>query len=94
MLLTKSDIAEHIREQTNLNLKQSAHASDCLLEIITSALESGDDVLVSGFGKFCVKEKVQRMGRNPATGQGMTIPARRTVMFKCSQKLRERVSER
>jgi integration host factor subunit alpha len=55
-------------------------------------MESGDDVLVSGFGKFCVKEKVERKGKNPATGEEAISPARRVVTFKCSGKLREKVN--
>ncbi|BBO77925.1 hypothetical protein DSCW_53420 [Desulfosarcina widdelii] len=65
---------------------------ETLLEIIKSTLESGDDVLVSGFGKFCVKHKWARKGRNPATGESAILPARRVVTFKCSGQLRAKVN--
>jgi integration host factor subunit alpha len=55
-------------------------------------LESGDDLLISGFGKFCVREKRQRRGRNPATGEDLILRPRRVVTFKCSGKLREQVN--
>jgi integration host factor subunit alpha len=71
---------------------QAAETVDSLLEIIKSTLASGDDVLISGFGKFCVREKVERRGRNPATGNDMMLSARKVVTFKCSGKLREKVN--
>jgi len=55
-------------------------------------LESGEDVLISGFGKFCVKEKRKRRGRNPATGEDMMLAPRRVVIFRCSGKLRDRIN--
>jgi integration host factor subunit alpha len=63
-----------------------------LIEIVKSSLASGEDVLVSGFGKFCVKDKSERKGRNPATGEDAILPARRVVTFKCSGKLRDKVN--
>jgi len=63
-----------------------------ILEIIKSTLVSGDDVLISGFGKFCVKEKRKRKGRNPATGEDMMLAPRRVVTFRCSGKLRDGVN--
>ena len=77
MALTKYDIAERIREQLDFPKKQSIENTETLLEIIKSAMESGDDVLVSGFGKFCVKDKKERKGRNPATGEDAILSARR-----------------
>jgi integration host factor subunit alpha len=65
---------------------------ETLLEIIKSSLSTGENVLVSGFGKFCVKEKKQRKGRNPATGDEMMLDERRVVTFKCSGKLREKIN--
>ncbi len=61
-------------------------------EFIKSTLASGKDVLVSGFGKFCVKEKLERRGRNPATGEEMMLGPRSVVKFKCSGKLREKIN--
>ena len=63
-----------------------------LLEIIKGTLASEDDVLVSRFGKFCVKEKKERKGRNPATGEVLMLGARRVVTFKCSAKIRDKVN--
>ncbi len=63
-----------------------------LIEIIKHTLQSGEDVLVSGFGKFCVKNKSKRRGRNPATGSDLLLPARKVVTFKCSGKLREKLN--
>ena len=65
---------------------------EILLEIIKRTLESGEDVLVSGFGKFCVKEKQERRGRNPSTGEDMMLAPRKTVTFKCSGKLRDKIN--
>jgi len=58
-----------------------------------AALEDGEDVLVSGFGKFCVKEKNKRRGRNPATGEDMMLDSRRVVTFKCSGVLKDRINQ-
>jgi integration host factor subunit alpha len=65
---------------------------ETLLEIIKGTLASGDDVMISGFGKFCLKEKTERKGRNPATGDDLILASRRVVMFKCSGKLRDRIN--
>jgi integration host factor subunit alpha len=62
-----------------------------LLELIKSALESGHDVMISGFGKFCVKQKGERRGRNPATGDDMVLAPRKVVTFKWSGKLKEKL---
>jgi integration host factor subunit alpha len=92
MALTKKDIVDQVQEQLGFPKNQSVDITESLLELIKSSLESGDDVLVSGFGKFCVKEKNERKGRNPATGNDMMLPARRVVTFKCSGKLREKIN--
>jgi integration host factor subunit alpha len=55
-------------------------------------LSSGEDILISGFGKFCVKEKKERRGRNPETGNEMILEARRVVTFRCSEKLKEKLN--
>ena len=68
MALTKSHLIEAIAEQNGFTKKKSTETAETILEIIKSTLASGEDVLVSGFGKFCVKEKRERRGRNPATG--------------------------
>ena len=92
MALTKHDISERIREQLDLPKNQSVEVTETLLEIMKSAMESGDDLLVSGFGKFSVNEKAARKGRNPATGEDLMLRPRRVVTFKCSGKLREKVN--
>ena len=92
MALIKSQIIEEISIRNGLSRKNSAEAVETLLEIIKSTLVSGEDVLISGFGKFDVKEKRERIGRNPATGKAMTLAPRRIVTFKCSQKLREKIN--
>jgi integration host factor subunit alpha len=65
-----------------------------LLEIIKSTLESGEDILISGFGKFCVNEKNARKGRNPATGADMMLKPRRVVTFRCSASLRKKINHK
>jgi integration host factor subunit alpha len=94
MKMTKAAIIEEIFLKLAIQKNESQNIVESLLEIIKSTLESGDDVLVSGFGKFCVKEKAARKGRNPATGEKAILPARRVVTFKCSGKLREKVNGR
>jgi integration host factor subunit alpha len=93
MTLTKADIISTISEQNGFPKKKSTDMVETLLEIIKSKLESGEDVLVSGFGKFCVKNKKQRRGRNPATGDDLMLKPRRVVTFKCSGKLRDKINK-
>jgi integration host factor subunit alpha len=92
MALTKADIVSQLTNYFGFTKKQASDTTETLLEIIKSTLASGEDVLVSGFGKFCVKQKAERRGRNPATGGDMLLAPRRVVTFRCSVKLRERVN--
>jgi integration host factor subunit alpha len=92
MTLTKAQIVESIQNQTGFPKNRSVQIVETLLEIITRTLASGEDVLVSGFGKFSVREKNERKGRNPATGEAMMLDARKVVTFKCSGKLKERIN--
>ena len=92
MALTKADIIESVHQQLGFPKKQSNEVVEQLIETIKSTLASGEDVLVSGFGKFCVNEKKERKGRNPATGDSMMLRPRRVVTFKCSGKLRRKVN--
>ena len=92
MTLTKIQIVESIHNQTGFPKKESSEIVETLLEIIKRTRASGEDVLVSGFGKFCVKEKKERKGRNPATGDAMMLSPRKIVTFKCSGKLRDRIN--
>ena len=90
MSLTKSHIIEKVAEEAGLARTKSVQAVETLLEILKSTLASGDDVLISGFGKFCVREKGARQGRNPATGEPMMLEGRRVVTFKCAGKLKRK----
>ena len=92
MALTKHGIVEQLQAELGFPKNKSVEIVESLLEIIKASLESGDDVLVSGFGKFCVKDKKERKGRNLATGEGAIISARRVVTFKWSAKLRDKVN--
>lgn len=92
MALTKAAIIDTIHSDLGLPRKNCVDMVEILLEIIKSRLASGDDVLISGFGKFCVKEKRARRGRNPATDEEMMLDSRRVVTFRCSGKLREKIN--
>ena len=92
MTLTKAQLIERIRFNNGLTKKQITDIVETTIDIIKNTLASGEDVLISGFGKFCVKDKAERKGRNPATGDDQILPARRVVTFKCSGKLREKVN--
>ncbi len=91
MALTKNDIVKKVHE-LGFTKKKSVELIETLLEIIKSTLEKGDDVLISGFGKFCVKGKDKRRGRNPATGDDLILRERKVVTFKCSGKLRNKIN--
>ena len=90
--LTRVGIVEVVHNRFGLSNKESAKIVETLLEIIKRTLESGEDVLISGFGKFNVKVKKERKGRNPATGDDMILPPRKVVTFKSSGKLRDKVN--
>lgn len=92
MALTKDRIIEEIRIKNGFTKKKSTKTVEILLELIKRSLESGEDVLISGFGKFSVLEKKERKGRNPATGEAMMLEPRKVVTFQCSGKLRDRVN--
>jgi integration host factor subunit alpha len=92
MALTKADIVEAVQTEVGFTRHQSIELVESLLETIKSKLASGEDVLVSGFGKFCVNERRERRGRNPSTGEDHIIAARKVVTFKCSGKLRKRIN--
>jgi integration host factor subunit alpha len=92
MTLTKAMIVDAIHGQLGYPKNKSAEMLEILLELIKKNLERGEDVLISGFGKFCVKDKNERRGRNPATGADMTLDKRRVVTFRCSHLLREKIN--
>jgi len=93
MTLSKDDIVKALAKENGYQLKQSGELIETLLELIKSALATGEDVLISGFGKFCIKEKRERRGRNPATGEDIMLAARRVVNFKCSGQLRDKINQ-
>ena len=92
MALTKANLIETIQSNNGLTQKQSGDLVETTIGLIKDKLSSGDDVLISGFGKFCVKEKAERKGRNPATGEDLMQPARKVITFKCSGKLRKAIN--
>ena len=92
MTLTKAHIIESVSNQVGFPMNHSSDLVETLLEIIKSTLVSGEDVMISGFGKFCVKEKMERKGRNPATGETMMLAPRRVVTFRTSGKLRDKIN--
>jgi len=92
MALTKNDIVTKVND-LGFTKKQASDVIESLLDIIKGSLATGNDVLVSGFGKFCVKDKRPRRGRNPATGADLMLRERKVVTFKCSGKLRGRIND-
>jgi integration host factor subunit alpha len=93
LTLTKSHLINAIAEQNGFTKIKSTETVETILELIKSTLASGEDVLVSGFGKFCVKEKREHRGRNPATGEDIMLAPRRVVTFRCSGKLRDKIDK-
>ena len=89
MTLTKAHIVKNLSAKNGYSKNQSADTIETLLEIIKSTLASGEDFLISGFGKFCVKQKRERRGRNPSTGEDMMMTPRKVVTFRCSRRLRD-----
>ena len=89
--LTKADMVEHLFNELGLNKQEAKELIDILFEEIRLALESTQPVKLSGFGNFDLRDKRQRPGRNPKTGEEIPITARRVVTFKAGQKLRQRV---
>jgi integration host factor subunit alpha len=92
MAITKTDIIDAVHNQLGYPRSKSTEAIEALLEIMKRSMEDGNDVMISGFGKFCVKEKKERKGRNPATGDDLMLTPRRVVTFRCSNNLRDKVN--
>jgi integration host factor subunit alpha len=92
MTLTKAHIVENLFAKNLFTKSECAQIVETLFEVIKQTLEHGEDVLISGFGKFSVKEKNQRRGRNPQTGQPIMLAPRKVVTFKCSGVLRSRIN--
>jgi integration host factor subunit alpha len=93
MALTKDDIVRALAKENGYSFHQSTEILETLLELIKSKLASEEDVLISGFGKFCVKKKRERRGRNPATGESMMLAPRRIVTFRWSGRLRNKINQ-
>ena len=91
MSLTKADIANRLFDEVGLNKREAKEFVDAYFEIIKTALEDGENVKLSGFGNFQLRDKKERPGRNPKTGEEIPISARRVVTFRPGQKLRARV---
>ena len=91
MALTKADLANHLFEEVGLNKREAKEFVDAYFEIVRAALENGENVKLSGFGNFQLRDKNERPGRNPKTGEEIPISARRVVTFRPGQKLRSRV---
>ena len=94
MTCTKSTLIEGISNTFDQNPSQSKEVLETLIEIIKSTLASGEDIMISGFGKFQVIEKSSRKGRNPATGDTMVLEKRRVVTFKCAGKLKDNINKK
>ena len=92
MTLTKAQLIDAIAEANGFPCQKASETVETLLELIKSTLESSEDVMISGFGRFCVKQKKERKGRNPATGDDIMLTPRKVVTFKCSGILRDRVN--
>lgn len=91
MALTKADMTESLFGELGLNKREARELVDTFFEDLKSALETGEQVKLSGFGNFDLRDKDQRPGRNPKTGQEIPITARRVVTFRPGQKLKARV---
>ena len=92
MTLTKDHLISSIGNRLGISKFESSRIVKTVLETIKSSLSDGEDVLISGFGKFIVREKGARRGRNPQTGQDLTLDPRRVITFKCSSVMRDRIN--
>ena len=90
--MTKADIVEKIQTGTGLSKKEAIEAMEAVFSIMKTTLESGENLKISGFGSFVVKQKNDRRGRNPQTGEAITITARRILTFKPSTVLRDAIN--
>ena len=92
MALVKDDLIQTLYDQSGFSKHKSRAVVETVFELVKKVLESGDDVLISGFGKFSAKKKAPRKGRNPATGEDLMLDARTVVLFKCSTVMRDRIN--
>jgi integration host factor subunit alpha len=94
MTLTKDHLVSSIGDRLGISKFESSRIVETVLETVKSSLTNGEDVLISGFGKFTVREKGDRRGRNPATGEDLTLDPRRVITFKCSPVMRDRINDK
>ena len=92
MKVTRTVLVEAIQDELNLEKQKAGDLLETVIETMKKALENGEEVLVSGFGKLFVREKKSRLGRDPQTGDVIILPRRKVVMFKCSKILRARMN--
>ena len=92
MTLVKADIVQTLLDQAEIPKQEAKTLVEAVFELMKETLESGEDVRISGFGKFYLRKKAPRKGRNPATGGDLTLNARRVIMFKSSRILREKMN--
>ena len=92
MTLTKDHIISSIGNRIGVTKFESTRLVESVLETIKTSLSYGEDVLISGFGKFIVRKKEARRGRNPATGEDLTLEPRRVITFKCSARMRDTIN--
>jgi len=92
MTLSKDHLVSSIGNRLGISRFESSRIIEAVLETVKSSLSDGEDVLISGFGKFIVKEKAARRGRNPQTGQDLTLEPRRVITFKCASVMRDRIN--
>lgn len=94
MTLTKADLIEKVYQSNSLSKAQARETVEVFLEIVKKSLTDGEDLLLSGFGKFLVKDKKARRGRNPQTGEELILEARKVVTFKISGQLRDKINQK
>ena len=94
MSLTREHLIKSVSNTVGITKRRSTTLVESLIEILKKTLEDGEDVMISGFGKFCVKDKTERRGRNPHTGEQVMLRPRRVVTFTCSGILRKKINGR
>ena len=92
MTLTKDHLINSISNHLDLSKKESSALLQSILETIKKTLENGEDVLITGFGKFCINDKNERRGRNPLTGEEVKVRSRRVVTFRSAARLRDKIN--
>ena len=92
MTLTKDQLISSIGNRLGISKFESSRLAESVLETVKTSLSNGEDVLISGFGTFNVRNKTARRGRNPQTGEALTLEPRRVVTFKCSSVMRDRIN--